>query len=88
MMRLFRIDTGETDHVAARNEVEAEAFFRSIYTDAGGGMHYSITEVPREQWATMVVHDDYVPGGKTTAAAIIGDPEHEREPIHVSSTVF
>lgn len=94
-MKLYRFDTGEIDHIAARDEAEARACFAKIYDDMAEGTDHAselndatVTEVPQERWASMIIRDDEVPGGKTTAAEIIGDSSQERDAFLVASTVY
>lgn len=80
-MKLYRFETGETDHIAARNEAEARAAFKAIYKDE---MDPEVTEVPRTTWAAIVINCE--DAGKLTAAEIIGDPDDERDAFLVAST--
>jgi len=94
-MRLFMIETGERDWIAARNEAEAKACWTKIYDSMAEGTDHAsevedamITEVERETWSSIRINDDDVPGGKTTAAAIIGNHEQERDAFLVASTCY
>lgn len=84
-MKLYKFTDGERHHIAARNEAEARACFEATYDDAKPDS-YDVVEIPREQWALIAVNDDNVAGGKTSAAAIICDPDNERDAFMVCST--
>lgn len=95
MMRLFKIITGEVDWICARDEAEARAHFAKSYDSMAEGTDHAseldgatVTEIERERWAGLIVKDDDIPGGRTTAAAIIGNPEQERDAFLVASTCY
>lgn len=86
-MKLYKFEAGETDHICARNESEAIAYMTAIYDDAVDSEHYSITEIPRSQWASIMVRDDDLEV-RVPATHYIGDPDNERDAFMVCSTCF
>lgn len=85
-MRVFRFHDSETHTIAALTEAAAREFYFGCMNE-DGDESYTVHEVPCGEWPSITVHDDDVPGGKTTVQAIVdGGPTDEA--FLVSSTVW
>lgn len=86
-MKVYQVIDSETHFIAAHDEADARACYRSTYDDEVEDDDLSITELSPEKCATLFIHDEDMPGGKATIAEIVAK-EGERDAYLVGSTVW
>lgn len=86
-MKLYKFLDDETFYIAARSKDEALALYLRDCTEEEPD-DLVVKEIDQEKWKEIPVRDEDAPGGRTTVAVIIGDPNADADAFLVASSCY